>query len=246
MTAIVKSPNGGNGGDPHVRAGPIPERALIYAKNIMTTGVVTVGPDKAVHDIARLLSERHISAVPVVDRGEIVGIVTEGDLLRRAELGTDAEKTTECSDEAIVKSQGKRARDIMTPDVVSVTEETTLAEIAELMEAKRIRRVPVVRNDRLVGVVSRADIVRALAERPADPHAPSLSDDDIIRYRVIETLMNIPGASVWLTNVSVCNGIVSLSGAVEDESALEPSRRAVEKLANVRGVDDHRSTLQPY
>jgi CBS domain-containing protein len=223
------------------------ERAAIMAKNIMTGEVVTVDPHTSAQDIARLLSKHGFSAVPVVDDRKIVGIVTEDDLLRRDELGTSPKHCVVGSaDPVCVKSHGLCARDVMTPNVVTVAEETPLAEIAELMESRRIKCVPVARAGGLVGIVCRADIVRALAARPEGSHGPLVCDDDIVRFKVIEILMGMPGASGWLTNVSVSKGVVALSGAVEDENVREPSRRAIENIPCVIAVDDHRSILQPY
>jgi CBS domain-containing protein len=229
------------------RATAVSEPTRILARNIMSRPVVSVRPDTSVLDAARLLSENHFSAVPVVDRGTIVGIVTEGDFIRREELGTDPEYCSlESTDPECVKSHGRCARDVMTRDIITVTEDTTLAEIAGIMEVKKVRRVPVLRAGRLVGIVSRGDIVRALVARPEESHGPMTCDDDIVRFDVIDTLMGIPGASGWLTSVSVSKGVVRLDGTVQDESAREPSRLAIAKLPCVVAIEDHRSTLQPY
>ncbi len=150
------------------------------AMDVMTTNVITVSPDTSVQEVATLLSERGISGVPVVDaENRLVGIVSEGDLLHRVETGTDRRPDrrsgrrrswwldTVGSDEELardyVKSHGRTAKDVMTSEVISVSETTELADIANLLETKRIKRVPVVRDGRLVGIVSRANLVRALA-----------------------------------------------------------------------------------
>ena len=150
------------------------------AMDVMTTNVITVSPDTSVQEVAKILSERSISGVPVVDaQNRLVGIVSEGDLLHRVEMGTDRRPDrrtgrrrswwldTVGSDEelarAYVKSHGRTARDVMTSEVTSVSETTELADIANLLETKRIKRVPVVRDGKLVGIVSRANLVRALA-----------------------------------------------------------------------------------
>lgn len=225
----------------------VSEPTRFYAKHIMSSPVVTVRPNTSVLDAARLLSENHFSAVPVVDRDTIVGIVSEADLLRREELGTDPEYCSLGStDPACVKSHGHCARDVMTTDVVTATEDTTLAEIAEIMEAKTLRWVPVLRAGSLVGTVSRGDVVRALVARPEESHGPMTCDDDIVHFDVIDILMAIPGASGWLTSVSVSKGVVRLDGTVQDDNAREPSRLAIAKLPCVVAVEDHRSTLQPY
>jgi CBS domain-containing protein len=226
------------------------EPAKIRARDILATSfveapVIHVAPDKTVRDIALLLSTKKISAVPVVDDGKIVGIVSEGDLIRRHELGVDPAGQNASGENADnAKSHGMHARDIMTRSVVTVSEDTSLAEIVDTLLSKNIRRVLVMRQEELVGVVSRSDIVRVLAARPEGAHEPMSSDDDIIRFKVIETLMSMSGASPWLSAISVSNGVVSLSGTVQDDTAREPSRIAVENLPHVVEVQDKRSVLQ--
>lgn len=230
--------------EPH--AAPAAACVPIRARDIMTRDVIWVAPDRSVHDLAQLMSARGISAVPVLDQGRLVGIVTEGDLIRRTELGTERR-----SDAPTLRTKGGKTAaanlgEALTRDVASVGEETTLAAIAELMEEKAIRRVPVLAGERLVGIVSRSDIIRALAARPEGHERPHCEDDDVIRYRVVETLMNIKGASAWLTTVEVADGVVTLRGTIEDEAALEPSRTAVAQTPCVREVLDFRTLLQPY
>jgi CBS domain-containing protein len=230
------------------------EPARIRARDVLSTSfveapVIFVAPEKSVRDIALLLAAKKISAVPVVEDGKIVGIVSEGDLIRRYELGVETnvagQSTSEVnSDHA--KSRGKHARDIMTRTVVTVSEDTSLAEIVETLLSKNIRRVLVMRDTELVGVVSRSDIVRVLAARPEDAREPMSGDDDIIRFKVIETLMSIPGTSPWLSAISVSNGVVELTGTVQDENAWEPSRIAIENIPNVVKVNDRRAILQPF
>ena len=236
----------------------------IRAKDIMTTNVTTVEPETTVHRIAQLLSERHISAVLVIDRGSLVGIVSEGDLLHRQELGTEFERTSsltaayeienelnmsgeiEAKSTIKVKSRGMHAADVMTRKVIAVQEDASLAVVVRTLQDNHIRRVPVVRGARVIGVVSRADIMRALAARPEGSCGPTSRDDDMIRYQVIETLLSIPGTSPWATTVTVSNGIVELTGSVEQEVTRDPSRIAVETIPHVVEVKDHRTILQPY
>lgn len=241
---IFSHENGGGGMEP--RAGPDAECVPIRAKDIMTCDVTTVGPLMSVHAVAEIMSERKISAVPVIAAGRLAGMITEGDLIRRVELGAEHRGGPQVADADLLKSTAPLAKDVMSAGVVTATEETTLAAIAELMENRNVRRVPILRGDRLVGIVSRSDIVRALAARPEGHDCPHCEDEDIIRYRVVETLMEIRGASAWLTTVEVNAGVVCLRGTVEDEAALEPSRKAVEATPCVREVKDFRILLQPY
>jgi CBS domain-containing protein len=227
-----------------------PQTATIRAKDIMTTDVVWVDPSKTIREIAQLISERHISAVPVVDSSnKIVGIVSEGDLIQREELGTSTTlsgQNTRGANADYAKSHGMYASDVMTRNVITVSEDTSLAEIAEIMQTERIKRVPVTRDAKLVGIVSRSNIVQTLATRPLGACEPTDSDDNIIRFKVIETLMDMPGTSPWLTTIDVLNGVVEVSGTVEDETTLEPSRVAIEHIAHVVEVKDRRSIPQPY
>ncbi|MDP2376271.1 CBS domain-containing protein [Reyranella sp.] len=236
----------------------------IRAKDIMTANITTVEPETTVHRIAQLLSDRHISAVLVIDRGSVVGIVSEGDLLHRQELGTEFERVSsfrisyeieeknhiayeiESESTAKAKSHGMHARDVMTRKVITVEEDASLADVVRTLQDNHIRRVPVIRGAKLIGVVSRADIMRALAARPEGSHGPTSRDDDMIRYQVIETLLSIPGTSPWATTVTVSNGIVELTGSVEQEVTREPSRIAVGTIPDVVKVKDHRSIIQPY
>lgn len=159
------------------------------AKDVMTSPIVTAGPQTTVPEIAKLLIERRISALPVVDQGErVIGIVSEGDLMRRVEntderhrswwLRLFSDPATDAAD--FVKTHGRRAADVMTRDVVTVGEDTPLHEIAALLEERRIKRVPVVREGRVVGIVSRANLLHGLAARPADTPVRS-ADDEVIR-----------------------------------------------------------------
>ena len=228
----------------------------MQAKDIMTTQVITVGPDAAVREIAVLLSEKGISAVPVVDHGEVVGVVSEGDLIHRQELGTEGHKKRwswlrifedrEAVAAIEAKAHGMHARDVMTRNLISVSERASLAEIADTLEGNNVKRLLVMRESKLVGIISRANIVRALAARPGGAQAPVSSDDEEIRIKVMDTLENIKGTSPWLTTVIVSNGDVDLYGTVEDETKRDPSRIAVEEISYVKNVRDHRTILQPY
>src|SRR5579862_2979892 len=180
----------------------------MHASDIMTTQVISVSPDTSVQELAKLLSDRGISGVPVIDAGgRLVGVVTEGDLLHRAETGTapNTERRRArwldslASDRELareyVKSHGRKVRDIMTTEVVTVAAATELAEIADLLETRRIKRVPVVRDGRVVGIVSRANLVRALAAA-ADSTAAD-GDDRTMRAKLLAELGSQEWAKVW-------------------------------------------------
>jgi CBS domain-containing protein len=222
----------------------------MQAKDIMTTGVVTVTPNTTVRETATVLADNGISAVPVVDEGgAILGIVSEGDLIHRQEIGTDQKKRswwlvslsgTKAAATDYAKSHGMHARDVMTRDVVTVSEHTELAEVADILETKRIKRVPVLRDEVLVGIVSRANIVQAVAARPEGAHEPVSGDDDSIRTQVIENLEGQPWSRPNRNSIFVSHGIVDLYGSVQARAERDASRIIVENTPGVTKVNDHR------
>ena len=219
------------------------------AKDIMTTPVVTITPDTTVRQVAALLLERGFSGLPVVDKGRVVGIVSEGDLLRRHEIGSDRRRPAGpwwkamfqgLSDPAeYVRSHAVRAADVMSTRVISVTEDTALAKVAALFEKRRIKRLPVLRGERLVGLVTRANLVRALAETSDAAAAPGLHSDETIRILLLREL----GAHAWwpaTSNATVSAGVVHFWGIYDSEDARRAARVAAENIPGVRGIEDHR------
>ncbi len=219
------------------------DRGLIQARHLMTKAVRWVEPSTVVREVAKLLTKEKISAVPVMDDDEIVGIVSEADLIERQELGTETSIATQGTKNTNVnyqKSHGMYAKDVMTSVFQTVTEATPLAKIVEIMQEHQVRRVLVKQKDELIGIISRSDIVRLLASRPEGAGAPRSSDDDVIYYKVIDALLNVPGSSPWNTSVVVENGIIELAGSVEDENSIQPSVSAIEQIPHVQGVNDRR------
>jgi CBS domain-containing protein len=223
------------------------------AKDVMTSPAVTVTPETTVQDIAKLLIERRISAVPVVDNGErLIGIVSEGDLMRRVENGGETHRSwwlrllSEPTERAAdyVKTHGRHAADVMTRGIVTVAEDAPLHEIAALLEARRIKRVPVVRDGRAVGIVSRANLLHGLAARPADAPPPS-ADDEAIRSGILTTLREEIGGLTEFINVVVSQGIVDLWGATDSPEAKQAIRVAAENAPGTREVRDHVTVLSP-
>ncbi|MBS9716749.1 CBS domain-containing protein [Pseudohalocynthiibacter aestuariivivens] len=232
------------------------ERAQILARHIMSTHITTTSPETSVRDVAKLLCKKKISAVPVMKGHELVGIVSEGDLIQREEIGTATSLAGFPARLGINadydKSHGLYAKDVMSSNVATVLDTSPLTEIVETMQNRGVKRIPVMAEDTLlggdtlVGIVSRSDIVRALASRPEGAGEPIQADDDIIRFKVIDTLLSIPGTSPWLTDVEVKEGVVTLTGTAEDETSVEPSRQAVNEIEHVKQVKDRRIILQPY
>jgi CBS domain-containing protein len=218
------------------------------AKDIMSIHVITVAPDTTVQEIARRLLQYQVSAAPVVDAHErVVGMVSEGDLMRRVEAGTEKRRSwwlrhfvdpTVLSKE-YTKAHARLARDVMTGDVVTVTPETSAAEIAELIERRRIKRVPVVSDGKLVGIVSRANLLHALVSMRKVEEQPTPSDRTI-RERILEALEHEDWAEPLMTNVVVKEGVVELWGGVNSEEEKQAGRVLAENVAGVKRVDDRR------
>ena len=228
---------------------------LVKATDIMTAPAITVGPETPVAQIAALLSRKRISAVPVVEGGRLVGLVSEADLLHRPEIGTDGSVRQQsgwrrllghdASPAEYAKSHAVRARDVMTRDVIAIGADAPIDEIVALLDKRNVKRVPVVRGAEVIGIVSRADVVRALAKRAPASAAPALSDDAIEEQLTAE----LEHHSWWRMPYSIVrveNGVVHYSGIIDspDEQAWRDAARvAAENVAGVRAVEDHRFTM---
>ena len=218
----------------------------MQAKDIMSSPVVTVTPDASVADVAALLLEKRISGVPVVDAsGQIAGIISEGDLLRRVETNTQRhrphwlEVLLGRSGDAgsFIKSHASRVGDVMSHDVIASHPEASLRDIAELMERHGIKRVPIVDGGKLVGIVSRANLVQGLlADRKSSAESTS---DDQIRTRLNDLLRTQPWIDHNRINVVVNEGVVQLWGTVSDDEQRRALTIAAETIAGVRSVEDH-------
>lgn len=218
----------------------------MQARDVMTTNVITVSPETTVREVAQCLLERGISAVPVVDAGgRLLGIVSEGDLMRRRETGTerkhswwlDLVSSTEEQARDYVKSHGTRARDVMTRNLVTVTEDASLEAIATLLEKHHIKRVPVVKDGRVVGIVSRANLLRGLIAAQQQPAAPS-GNDRALRDAVIRAIEET-GARTHLVSVMVSAGKVQLWGAVDSKDEKDAVRVAAENVPGVQAVEEN-------
>jgi CBS domain-containing protein len=219
-------------------------RVEMRAGDVMTADVVSVGPDASVTDVAKLMLDRRISGVPVVDgAGNLLGILSEGDLIRRVELitrrrpwwvgpGASAEETAA----AYVKAHGLKAGDVMTTGVVTIDEHQPLDEVAMLFEARGIKRAPVVRNGKMVGIVSRANLLQGLAASAAGGVGP---DDAGIRSAIMETAAGEAGVRASLVDVTVANGVVHLWGNVASQAERDAVRVCAERAEGVRAVKDH-------
>lgn len=216
------------------------------AAEIMVKDVVTTGPEASVQELATLMLERRISGLPVVDGGgRLLGIVSEGDLIRRPEIDTDRVKLgwlrLLLSDEArardFVKSHGRKAREVMTQPAISVATDAPLAEVVRLMARHRIKRLPVVDKGRLVGLVTRTDLLRAVAARQAV--APADVKDEELRARIDVMLREEDWAASAVVYVQVEKGVAQLWGTVESQEQREALILAVRGVPGVKDVQPH-------
>lgn len=220
------------------------------ASDMMTPHVVTVGPDVPIAQAIRLMLQNRISGLPVVDAaGTMVGIVTEGDFLRRSELGTERQRPRwlefiigpgRLADE-YVHTHARKVGDVMTRDVAYVAEDTPVGEMVRLMEKRRVKRLPVLRGGRLVGIVSRASLLRALARIAAKSppaYAHGLASDMQIREQVLAELDKQVWAPRALVDVTVVDGIVQLRGTIFAETDRQALRVLAENIPGVGGVED--------
>ncbi len=216
------------------------------ARDVMVSPVITVKAHSSVKDVAKILVEHRISAVPVVDDdGKLVGIVSEGDLVHRVETGTERRRSwwlqalMEDSTLAaeFVKAHSRIVADVMTRDVVTATPDTPLHEIAALLERKKIKRVPIVASGDLVGIVSRANLIQALASGRKELDLPV--SDTVIRDKLVSTLKTQRWAHATMLNVTVADGVVDLWGIVNSGEERKAIRVAAESIPGVRTVNDH-------
>ena len=215
------------------------------AADVMTPDVICATPDTALSELVRLMLDKGVSALPVVENGRIVGIISEGDLLRRVEAGTEYRPSrwielitsTDRLASDYARSHGRKAAEIMTRDVVTIADSTPLDEVARLLESRRIKRVPVTRDGKLVGIVSRRNVLQALASRLSAP--PVTADDKAIRLAFYRELRQQAWAGGGLINAVVADGVVHLWGIAPDEAQRLAIVAAAESIPGVRAVEDH-------
>jgi CBS-domain-containing membrane protein len=216
----------------------------MLAKDVMTTPALAVTPDTDVQAVAELLLECRISAVPVVDEdGRVCGIVSEGDLINRADAGTRHRRSwwlemlrgSEEQARDFLRSRGRRVKDVMTSDVVAAAEDTPLADIAALLEKHRIKRVPVLRDGKIVGIVSRADLLQGFAR--SESAWPTLHDDRRVRDE-LDAALREAGLPMHQVTITVSRGAVRLRGWIDAEVQRQAARAAIEATPGVVSVED--------
>jgi predicted transcriptional regulator len=222
------------------------------AHQIMTRQVLSVTPDTPVLEAANTMLQQHISGLPVIDKsGKLIGIVSEGDFIRRAEIGTGRKRGRWLkfligpgkSASEFVHEQGRKVSEVMTPEPYTVTEDTPLEDIVQLMEKKNVKRLPVMRGDAIVGIVTRSNLLQAVAGLARDVPDPT-ADDDHIRDRIIASIEKSDWHPYGL-NVVVRDGIVHLSGVITDDRSRQASIVAAENVPGVRTVHDHLCWVYP-
>jgi len=222
--------------------------------DIMSPNVATVAPDATVQDVAALMVRRRISGIPVVDEGgHVLGVISEGDLIRRPEMGTDkplsrwAALMTGQEQKArdFVKTHGLHAQEVMSKPVVTIAADATLNEAAAHMEKSKIKRLPVVENGRLVGILTRADLLRTLAASPEFNLPAPPASDRTIREQLNTLLRGEDWAASAMVNVIVTDGTVQLWGVIDGDDQRKALRVAAEGIDGVQEVEDHLSTGIP-
>ncbi|NVN10527.1 CBS domain-containing protein [Nguyenibacter vanlangensis] len=226
----------------------------MQVKDVMTSPAIGIAPTDAITDAIRLMLEHRVSGLPVITpTGELVGVVTEGDLMRRSELDTEAAvswfgnlfRTPGRQASDYVHSHGRRVGDVMSERPVSIWPEAPLRDAVMMLALHNVRRLPVVKDDQVVGIISRSDILRALL--PLIPQDHAVSDDRNIREAILrEHRKVLPWSARTLIGVDVANGVVELTGTVTDDRVRTAARVAAENVKGVVSVVDHVVYTNPY
>jgi CBS domain-containing protein len=220
----------------------------MIAKDIMTKNIVTIGLGHSIVHAAKIMLDNKVSGLPVIDDNEkLVGMLSEGDLMRRTELGVgllDHESTENSNDDgsvaAYIRSHSWRVNDVMSPDVVTIAPDCPLDRIVELIECHRIKRLPVVKNDKMVGIVSRADLIRAIVSSPMEP---VIRGDKAIQIAIMSRLVTDAGLEAFDISASVESGHVTLSGTVETQKQRDAARITAEGVRGCKSVTNEITLL---
>ena len=223
----------------------------MQVRDVMTRNVISVAANETVVNAARIMLQNRISGLPVVDaEGALVGIVTEGDFLRRGELGTERRRPKWLEfllgpgrmAQEYVHAAGRKVEDVMTSEPATVVEDDALGTVVQLMECRRIKRLPVLRDGKIVGIVSRANLMHALVSLARDTVVPA-GGDSAMRDGILAAIAKQPWAP--RINVVVKNGIAELWGTITDERERQGCIVTAENVAGVREVHDHLVWVEP-
>ena len=216
------------------------------AHQIMNCHVISVGPDTPIVDAANIMLREHISGLPVVTtEGRLVGILSEGDFLRRSEIGTQTKRNRWLqlivgpgkSATDFVHERGRKVGEVMTADPVTVSEDASLEAVVRLMEKHHVKRLPVIKSDKMVGIVTRSNLLQAVASLARDIPDPTATDDHI-RDRIVQSISKNEWRPMNM-DVIVRDGIVNMSGMITDERARSAAIVAAENVSGVKFVHDH-------
>jgi CBS domain-containing protein len=218
----------------------------MHARDVMVAPVITVKPSTTMREVAALFLKKRISAAPVIDnQGKLIGIVSEGDLLHRVEAGTERHRSwwlegftgNDTLAAEYVKAHGRKVSDVMTHKVITASPQTPLHEIATLMEKNAIKRVPILENGQLVGIVSRPNLIQAVATARELLDIPL--SDTTIREKILSDLKKQPWAHTTMLNVTVNAGVVDLWGMAESAAERKAIKIAAESTIGVCAVNDN-------
>jgi len=224
-------------------------------KDIMSKTVITVLPTATIAEAINLMIGARISGLPVVNEaGTLVGVLSESDLLRRAEVGTQRRRShwlewliepgrlaTE-----YVRANGRLAREVMTADPVTIEDEASVEDAVSMMERRKVKRLAVIHDGKLVGIVSRADVIRSLAGFVSPAYEEQATSDAEIRRRIITEMASQVWAPKASVDVEVKDGVVQLHGAIFDDRERDALRVAAENVPGVRSVEDHLVWVEPF
>jgi len=224
---------------------------LVHA--IMTSPAIVVHPETSIAEAAKTMLDNHISGLPVVDASaKLVGIVSEGDFIRRSELNTERKRSwlleLLTSPGALaaeyVSTHGRSVEDVMTSDIVTVAPTARLQEVVELMEKHDVKRLPVVAQGRLIGIVSRSDLLKALVKTL--PAQVTDSKDQEIEAAIINELAAQDWSRGGSIRVKVVAGVAELTGSIMDERERQAAKVAAENVSGVRAIVDNLVYIDPY
>ena len=216
------------------------------ARDIMVRGIIAVHPDTLVRDIASLMVEKHISGVPVLsNNGKLIGMVSQSDLLHRAEVGTERKHKwwfrvlmdSRALAREYVKAHGLKAHDVMTRYVVSVRDDAELRDVADILDKRRIKRVPVIQEDRVVGIITRGDLVRALSQVQISKVAKTIVNA-ALHKKLYDRIQSQPWINDNCVNLTVSDGVVEVAGFVETTDQRVALRILIQETEGVNRVDD--------
>jgi CBS domain-containing protein len=222
-------------------------------RDIMSPRVISVAPEASILEAIRLMLLNHISGLPVIDQaGALVGVVTEGDFLRRSETGTERKRSHWLEfllgpgrlAEEYVHTHARTVNDVMTPEPITITEDAALEQAVQLMESRRIKRLPVVRDGQVVGIVSRANLLHALVSL-ATAAPPAAKTDVAIREALVAEFEKLAWAPAALVDPVVKDGVVELWGTITEEAQREALKVCAQNIPGVKSVVSHLTWIEP-